>query len=304
MRVPRLGPRFRSFPFTAPTVPGGVERLPTEPAYGVHYDTAYARRHPARLARVLFVEGPLRLAVAGLAGPDRVGIDRLDGLAGPAIFAGNHHSHLDAPLLLTSIPEPWRHHLVVGAAADYFFGNRVTAAASAVALGAVPIERTRVNRRSADQLADLIAEGWSLVIFPEGGRSPDGWGQGHRGGAAYLASRVGVPVVPVHIRGTDRIFAKGDTRPRPGRTTVTFGSPIRPVEGENTLRLAARIEAAVAALADEAATDWWGARQRAAAGTTPPLTGPAVASWRRAWALGDRRGRRRRTATAARWPER
>jgi hypothetical protein len=105
----------------------------------------------------------------------------------------------------------------------------------------------------------------------------------------------------VHIRGTDRIFAKGDKRPRPGVTTVTFGNPIWPVEGENTTRLAARIEASVAALADEAATDWWSARQRAAAGTTPALTGPAIASWRRAWALGDRRGRTR-SPSAKRWP--
>jgi 1-acyl-sn-glycerol-3-phosphate acyltransferase len=290
-----------SFPFTAPTVPGGVDLQPEEPAYGVNYDTAFARRHPARLARVLFIEGPLRLAVAGLASPTRLGADRLDRVQGPAIFAGNHHSHLDAPILLTSIPEPWRHRLVVAAAADYFFGNRVTSALSSLALGAVPIERTRVNRRSADQLAELIGDGWSLVIFPEGGRSPDGWGQGHRGGAAYLASRCDVPVVPVHIRGTDRIFAKGDKRPRPGVTTVTFGNPIWPVEGENTTRLAARIEASVAALADEAATDWWSARQRAAAGTTPALTGPAIASWRRAWALGDRRGRKR-SPSAKRWP--
>jgi 1-acyl-sn-glycerol-3-phosphate acyltransferase len=293
--IPRLG-----FPFTAPNRPGGVEPEPDVPAYGVHYDTAFARRHPARLARVLLVEGPLRLAVQGLASPTRLGLDRLANLKGPAIFAGNHHSHLDAPIMLTSVPEPWRHHLVIGAAADYFFAGRVTSAASALALGAVPIERTRVNRRSADQLADLIGAGWSLVIFPEGGRSPDGWGQGHRGGAAYLASRCAVPVVPVHIRGTDRIYAKGDRRPRPGVTTVTFGSPIWPVEGENTTRLAARIESAVAALADEAATDWWGARQRAAAGTTPPLTGPSTSSWRRAWALGDRRGRQR--GRSKRWP--
>jgi 1-acyl-sn-glycerol-3-phosphate acyltransferase len=109
-----------------------------------------------------------------------------------------------------------------------------------------------------------------------------------------------VPVVPVHIRGTDRIFAKGDRRPRPGVTTVTFGRPLRPDPGESTTRLAARVEAAVAALADEAATDWWSARRRAAEGATPPLTGPSTASWRRAWALGDRRGRRR--PATPRWP--
>jgi hypothetical protein len=108
-------------------------------------------------------------------------------------------------------------------------------------------------------------------------------------------------VVPVHIRGTDRIFAKGDKRPRPGPTKVTFGSPLWPEEGESTNRLAARIEAAVATLADEARTDWWGARQRSHAGGTPRLTGPEYSSWRRAWDRGDRKGKRRRQAR--RWPE-
>jgi len=295
--VPRPG-----FPWGAPTVPRHVDALPDKARAGVDYDTAWARKLPARYARFFIVEGPLRAALRAVASPARVGADRLGALEGPAIFAANHHSHLDAPLLLTSIPDPWRHKLVVGAAADYFFGNQLSSAASALAMGAVPIERSRVNRRSADQVAELLAEGWSLVIFPEGGRSPDGWGQGHRGGAAYLANRCQVPVVPVHIRGTDRIFAKGDKRPRPGPTKVTFGSPLWPEAGESTNRLAARIEAAVAALADEARTDWWGARHRAHADTTPRLTGPEYTSWRRAWDLGDRKARRR-SASARRWPD-
>ena len=295
VRAPRAG-----FPWSAPTMPNGVEPLPVEPRYGADYDTDWARKLPSRYARFFLLEGPVRAVVKGLADPLRVGLDRLDTLEGPAIFAANHHSHLDAPLLLTSIPEPWRHRIVVGGAADYFFRNRVTSTASALAIGAFPIERTKVSRRSADQAAELIGEGWSLLIFPEGGRSPDGWGQGHRGGAAYLAARTGVPVVPVHLRGTDRIFAKGDKRPTPGRTKVTFGHPLRPAPDDNATRFAARIEAAVAALADEAASDWWTARRRAAAGATPSLTGPEVRSWRRAWALGDRR---RRPGTTRRWPE-
>ncbi len=43
------------------------------------------------------VEGPIRLGVHALAAPERAGLDRLDGLEGAAIFAANHHSHLDAP---------------------------------------------------------------------------------------------------------------------------------------------------------------------------------------------------------------
>ncbi len=128
---------------------------------------------------------------------------------------------------------------------------------SALVIGAIPIERTKVSRRSADHAAELIDDGWSMLIFPEGGRSPDGWGQPFRGGAAYLSLRCDVPVVPVHIEGTGRILRKGkSTARRRRRPRVTFGAPLRPAEGEDSRRFAARIEAAVAALADEAATDW------------------------------------------------
>ncbi len=269
---------------------------------GADYDSSWARRPLARHVRLLLIEGPIRLGVRALAAPERTGQDRLDDLSGPLIFAANHHSHLDAPLLLTSIPEPWRHRMVVAAAADYFFANRVGAAASALAIGAIPIERTKVERRSADRAAALLADGWSLLIFPEGGRSADGWGRGHRGGAAYLGLRCAVPVVPVHVEGTGRIFGKGAKRPSPGTSRVTFGRALRPHEGESASRFAVRIEAAVAALADEAATDWWSARRRAAEGRSPALTGPQGASWRRAWALGDRRGPQTRAAPRTSWP--
>src|SRR4029077_16215359 len=156
----------------------------------------------------------------------------------PVIFAANHHSHVDTPLLLSSLPEPWRHKVFVGAAADYFFKTTVTSVASALALNAIPIERTRVSRRSADDAAALIDDGWSLVIFPEGGRSPDGWGQPFRGGAAYLALRCQVPVVPVHIEGPGRILRKGRNRPRRSPTRLTFGDPLWPAEGEDSRRFA------------------------------------------------------------------
>src|SRR4029450_13096632 len=110
-------------------------------------------------------------------------------------------------------------------------------------------------------IRELIEDGWSLVIYPEGGRSPDGWGQDWKGGAAYLSGRTGAPVVPVFIDGTGAIFGKGMKRLKPGNTTVVFGAPLHPNGDESTRRFNARIEAAVTALADEARTDYWAARQ-------------------------------------------
>jgi 1-acyl-sn-glycerol-3-phosphate acyltransferase len=297
-RLPRL-----PFPYSAPPVPQGVEPPERTRRSGPDYDTAWARRLPARWGRAAVRETLVRAAVTALATPERHGLDRLGGLDDDdqVIFAANHHSHLDTPVLFTSIPEPWRDRLFVGAAADYFFRTPVTSVLSALALNAVPIERSRVSRRSADRAAELIDDGWSMLIFPEGGRSPDGWGQPFRGGAAYLSLRCQVPVVPVHLAGTGRILRKGKKVPTPSTAKVTFGNPVFPDEGEDARRFAVRIEQAVAELADESTTNWWSARQRAHAGTTPALTGPDAAGWRRAWALGDPSRRRRRQRR--RWPE-
>ena len=293
--------RARSFPLRAPTVPGGVEPLEAPARTGTGFDTGWSRRWLARMCRAAIVEGPMRAMVQVLASPRRRGADRLADLDGPLIFAANHHSHIDTPLLLTSIPEPWRHKIVVGAASDYFFGSRATGATAALVMGAVPIERARVGRRSADLAAGLIDDGWSLLIYPEGGRSPDGWGQKFRGGAAYLSVRCGVPVVPIHVGGTGQILRKGRTMPKPAEATVTFGAPLRPEPGDRAPRFAARIEEAVTALADEAGTDWYSARMRAHASASGTLTGPDVGVWRRQWALG---GRRRTPSTRSRrWPD-
>ena len=301
---PRRKLRQLAFPLVAPSTPRGVEAVPSERRTGADYDTAWARTFQARWARTVLLEAVLRPAAAAVARPRRRGVDRLADLqaeGGPVIFCANHHSHVDTPIVLSSLPEPWRYQVFVGAAADYFFRNRVAGAAASLLLNAIPIERATVTRRSADLAADLIDDGWSMLIFPEGGRSPDGWGQDFRGGAAYLARRTGAPVVPIHLSGTDRILPKGAKRLRPGPTTVTFGDPIRAAEGEDTRRLAARIEAAVAALADEHTSDWYAARVRAHAGETPGLGGPDGPSWRRAWSLGDRSPRNRRKAA---WPPR
>ena len=85
-----------------------------------------------------------------------------------------------------------------------------------------------------------------------------------------------------------------------------FGSPLRPATDESTRRFDARIEAAVTVLGDEALTDFWTARRRAAAGTSPTLSGPEYTGWRREWALAERRSSASPACAAARqrrWPD-
>ena len=68
------------------------------------------------------------------------------------------------------------------------------------------------------------------MVFPEGGRSPDGWGQPFRAGAAYLSIKCGAPVVPIHLSGTGNILRKGKVWPKRSSTKVTFGTPVGQVK--------------------------------------------------------------------------
>ncbi|MDA8045647.1 MAG: lysophospholipid acyltransferase family protein [Actinomycetota bacterium] len=291
-----------AFPIAAPTWPSTVARPPVERTLGVDYDSEWARSPAARAGRALVQEAVAAPLVRVLAAPTVRGVDRIAHLDEPVIFAANHASHLDAPLLVSVIPQRWRRDLFVAGAADYFFDTRVKAATFAFLLNAVPIERQRVSRVSARRVSELLADGWSMLIFPEGGRSPDGWGQAHRAGAAWMAQRTGRPIVPVHVEGTRRILAKGSNRIRPGRTQVTFGAPLKAGADTDPRELAVRLEAAIAALADEIENDWYTARRRAAAGTTPVLTGPDGPGWRRAWSLGQPRRDERRRHRREKWP--
>jgi 1-acyl-sn-glycerol-3-phosphate acyltransferase len=282
------------FPYRRPTTPRNVTVPRASDRLGGSYDTEWARRPLAQAVRGLIVEGPLRIAVGTVARSKVSGLDRLDDLLRrdepPAvIFAPNHHSHIDTGVMIRAIPAPWRRDLVVAAAADYFFDAHWKAATSALALNAIPIDRDATSRATFDLLRDALADGNSLIIYPEGGRSPDGWGQDFKGGAAYLSARTGAPIVPVHIDGTGEIFPKGASRLKPGRTTVLFGRPLTPNDGENTRRYNERIQAAVTRLGDETLTDWWTASLNAAAGRSPSLAGPEHNGWRKDWKLAERR---------------
>lgn len=278
--------RDRSFPWSAPSWPESLTRPAPERGLGADYRTEWARRYPSRLLRALLLDDVTRPLAHFVASPEVRGAEVLELVRPPAIFVANHSSHVDTPLLLSILPARFRHHTVVAAAADHFFDRRWKAHLWALALAAIPIERQRVNRRSAELAAELIEDGWNLLIYPEGSRSPDGWFGEFRGGAAYLAKRTGCPVVPVHIHGTYRILPRDGKRLRRSPTRITFGTPLSSEPTEDARRLGLRIEQALAVLADETDSDFWSARRRAASGSSPSPRGPEASAWRRAWAIG------------------
>jgi 1-acyl-sn-glycerol-3-phosphate acyltransferase len=319
----RLTGRARSvrLPLAKPTWPATVERPDPERKIGLDYDHEWSRRYPTRLARAMVMDNLARPTARLLAPATVRGLEHLRRVEGPVIFASNHLSHIDTPLLLTNLPLEFRHHTVVAAASDYFFDRTWKSVVWSFSLAAIPIERGKVNRRSTDTAAELIEEGWNLIAFPEGGRSPDGWTQPFRGGAAYLARRTGRPVIPVFLHGTRHVLPKSAAasgrapggsgtesrqggRLRRSPISVLFGAPLRPDEGENAHRFSDRIEAAVATLAREVHADWWQARRAVSAvdpvpGAETSHRGPDAPAWRRAWALDTRP----RAGRGRDWPE-
>lgn len=247
------------------------------------FPTDWARSRPARAVREAILRGGLAPIVRRETTLRVEGLDIFDTLDGPAIFVANHSSHLDTALLLTTLPVEWQRRVAVGAAADYFFDAWWRAVGSALVFSTFPIERGGVGL--SDTPSRLLADGWSLVMFPEGTRSPDGWTRRFRLGAAYLAAAAGVPVVPVALVGSFAAMPRGRAWPKPGRSEVhvRYGRPVRKSDDEDARRFGARVAADLATLLDEDRSDWYSSRLRAATGATPAPSGPPVAHWRRVW---------------------
>lgn len=261
------------------------------------FPTAWARRPAARAARTALQRFALAPLIRFETAPRVSGADVLDGLAPPVIFVANHSSHLDAPLVLTSLPPEWRERTATGAASDYFFDSWWRATATALVFNAFPVERAGGHGRATRLARDLLDDGWNLLVFPEGTRSRDGWVAPFRLGAARLAIEERVPVVPIAVRGTYQAMPRGAGWPAKGRPPVRlrFGRPVRPAPDETPHAFGARVRSALAAALDEETTTWWDAVRREARGETPVPDGPAVARWRRVWEASRPLPRERKT---------
>jgi 1-acyl-sn-glycerol-3-phosphate acyltransferase len=138
------------------------------------------------------------------------------------IFAANHQSQFDIFVLQGYLPYNFR-----WLAKKELFQVPVWGAAMKKA-GYIPVDRShgRQALKSLDEAAKRIAEGTSVIIFPEGTRSRDGKLQPFKAGGMVLAIKAGVELVPVAISGTFAILPKGSLMLHPGRVVVRIGTPL------------------------------------------------------------------------------
>ena len=241
------------------------------------FPTAWARTPVTGIMRTALQRGVLKPVAFSQARVIVEGREHLDGLRGPAVFIANHSSHLDTPLILGSLPRRITDRLAVGAAADYFFDARWRAFSTALMFNAFPVER-HGGRRLRGLAGKLIDDAWSLLLFPEGTRSQDGWMNPFKLGAAALCLGKGVPCVPIALRGTYGAMPRGRNWPRPGRpkVVVRYGRPIRPEPDEGVRDFSFRMMSEVTRLWNEEDLGWYQALRASAAGELTPPTGPAA----------------------------
>ena len=129
-----------------------------------------------------------------------------------------------------------------------WFTNSLNYWLSLLMFNAVPIpQREAGTRQALRALGELVESGDCPLIFPEGRHSPDESIQPFQAGVAMIASRLRVPVVPIRLRGSNRVLRPGAGMARPGRVSVAIGEPLR-LEGEDYAALAKMLEERIRAL--------------------------------------------------------
>ena len=190
------------------------------------------------------------------------GLEHLEKIQGPVIFAANHQSHFDTPVILDALPAKWRYNVATAMAKEFFkahfFPEQHTRSAylknstnyylAAMFFNAFPLpQRESGTRQTLRYIGELISRGQSILIYPEGRRTESGEIGRLQPGVAMIASRLDVPVVPVRLEGVDRILHHTWKFPRRGRALVTFGAPMS-LKGHDYSALVGEVEAAIKAL--------------------------------------------------------
>ncbi|MFN2609231.1 MAG: (d)CMP kinase [Acidimicrobiales bacterium] len=141
---------------------------------------------------------------------------------GPFVLAPVHRSFIDFALVAMVTPRRVRFMGKESLWKVAWFGRFLSA------LGAFPVNRAAADREALRRCMAVVAAGEPLVLFPEGTRQSGPTVSDLYEGAAYVAIRSQVPIVPVGVGGSERALKKGQRVPRPVKAHVVVGPPIAP----------------------------------------------------------------------------
>lgn len=209
-------PFLRSYLVTAPLIVLATIILGTAALFVSFFEHSgrVQIRIARRWSRVLLLVSSVKVQLSG--------IERIVP-TGSYVFASNHLSYMDTPVALANIPVEFRFLAKKGLFKIPFLGYHLARA------GHIPVPRE--DPRAAVKTLSIAAQavrdrGISLLIFPEGGRSKDGQLHEFKEGAAYIAIKAGVPIVPVALVGTQEVLPFGVGTVLPGKVGMRVGEPI------------------------------------------------------------------------------
>ncbi|HTC35040.1 MAG TPA: lysophospholipid acyltransferase family protein, partial [Bryobacteraceae bacterium] len=181
------------------------------------------------------------------------GLDNLKNLEPPVIFASNHQSYMDATSIMSALPARWRYRVAPAMRKEFFeehfhgrsFTNSLNYYLSALFFNCFPIpQREPGALATLRYIGELSSDKWCLLIFPEGIMTDAGEIAPFQPGVGMIASKLGIPVVPIRIRGLERVLNKSWKMARPGRVKIAFGAPME-LKGGDYGALAKQVEEAV-----------------------------------------------------------
>ena len=147
------------------------------------------------------------------------------------IFCSNHCSHIDSGVLMGASGLPFSQFGLM-AAKEYFFGNRIRRVTLNLMMNLIPIARKTNHVTIIESLAacrDFMQNGnRNIIIYPEGTRSVTGKMARFKKGPAMIATELGIPLVPAHIKGTFQAMPKGSKFMKPANLYVNIGEAIDP----------------------------------------------------------------------------
>jgi 1-acyl-sn-glycerol-3-phosphate acyltransferase len=166
------------------------------------------------------------------------------------VYFANHTSHLDAVVLWSALPTEIRNLTRPVAAKDYWVQTRWRRFL-ANSFNALLIDRKeiKVHQSPVDLMLQEIGTTYSLILFPEGGRTEDGTMGEFKSGLYYLAKkRPDLELVPVYMENLNRILPRGEYFPVPLLSSISIGAPIWLEAGEPKMAFLERARSAVKAL--------------------------------------------------------
>ncbi|MEN6494356.1 MAG: lysophospholipid acyltransferase family protein [Thermoguttaceae bacterium] len=169
------------------------------------------------------------------------------------VYFANHTSHLDAIVLWSALPPSIRMNTRPVAAKDYWTAGKVRRYMATQVFNALLIDRKeiKVHQSPVDLMLKEIGHRFSLIVFPEGGRSAGPDVGEFKSGLYYLCKkRPELELIPVYIDNMNRILPRGEFLPVPLLSCITFGPPMWLEAGEPKTAFLDRARDAVRRLKD------------------------------------------------------